>query len=79
MYHTEDGDIAINENLKLKYFPIFLIGNVFMLFTILPLYFIFNWSQLQREFHERSYMGQSKIILKVLASMRREVGETIDD
>jgi len=40
---------------------------------------IFNWNQLEKAFHEQFYMGQSKISLKELASVRHKTHESIDD
>ncbi|XP_050918932.1 uncharacterized protein LOC127136419 [Lathyrus oleraceus] len=76
---TEAGDIANNENLKMKYFPNSLTKNAFTWFTTLPPHSVQSWSQLERLFHEQIYMGQSKISLKELASVRRKVHESIDD
>ena len=78
-YITEDGDITNNENLRLKYFSSSLTKNVFTWFTTLTPRSIFTWSQLEKAFHEQFYMGQSKISLKELASVRRKTSESIDD
>ncbi|WJX24020.1 hypothetical protein P8452_13183 [Trifolium repens] len=78
-YLTEAGDLANNENLRMKYFPNSLTKNAFTWFTTLPPHSIFNWNQLERVFHEQFYMGQSKINLKELASVRRKTPESIDD
>jgi len=75
----EAGDLANNENLKMKYFPSSLTKNAFTWFTTLPLHSIFSWNQLEKAFHEQFYMGQSKISLKELASVRRKTHESIDD
>ncbi|KAK2410036.1 hypothetical protein QL285_045428 [Trifolium repens] len=71
-YLTEAGDLTNNENLRMKYFPNSLTKNAFTWFTTLPPHSIFNWNQLERVFHEQFYMGQSKISLKELASVRRK-------
>ncbi|KAK2422828.1 hypothetical protein QL285_033329 [Trifolium repens] len=78
-YLTEAGDLANNENLRMKYFPNSLTKNAFTWFTTLPPQSIFNWNQLERVFHEQFYMGQSKISLKELASVRRKTPESVDD
>jgi len=70
-YLMEAGDIANNENLKMKYFPSSLTKNAFTWFTTLTLHSIFSWIQLEKAFHEQFYMGQSKTSLKKLASVRR--------
>ena len=46
---------------------------------MLPLGSIFTWSQLEKAFHEQFYMGQSKISLKELATVRSKTTESIDD
>ncbi|AES96971.2 hypothetical protein MTR_5g043720 [Medicago truncatula] len=75
-YLTEAGDIANNENLRLKFFPNSLTKNVFTWFTTLAPHSNQHWAQLQRLFHEQFYMGQSKISL---ASVRRQTTESIND
>jgi len=71
-YLTEASDIANNENLRMKCFPSSLTKNVFTWYTTLPPWSIFTWSQLEKAFHEQFYVGQSKISLKELASVRRK-------
>ena len=78
-YLTEAGDIANNENLRMKFFPSSLTKNVFTWYKTLPSGSIFTLSQLEKAFHEQFYMGQSKISLKELASVRRKTTESIDD
>ena len=75
----EAGNIAENENLRMKYFPSSLTKNAFTWFTTLPPHSIYSWNQLEKAFHEQFYMGQSKISLKELASVRRKSHESIDD
>jgi len=78
-YLTEARDIANKENLRLKFFPNSLTKNAFTWFTTLAPHSIQHWTQLERLFHEQFYMGQSKISLKELASVRRRATESIDD
>ena len=78
-YLTEAGDIANNEDLRIKYFPSSLTKNAFTWFTTLPPGSIDTWALLERLFHEQFYMGQSKISLKELASVKRKFTEPIDD
>src|SRR3954466_14556303 len=78
-FQTEAGEIANNENLKMKYFPSSLIKNAFTWFTTLAPQSLFSWSQLERLFHEQFYMGQSKISLKELAEVKRKGTEAVDD
>lgn len=77
-YQTEEGDIANNENLKVRFSPNSLTKNSFTWFTTLPPHSIQNWNQLEMVFHEQFYMGQLKISLKELASVRRKAPESID-
>ncbi|XP_050915162.1 uncharacterized protein LOC127130142 [Lathyrus oleraceus] len=77
-YQTEDGDKANNEDLKLKYFPSSQTKNVFTWFMTLPPQSIQTWTKSESMFHEQFYMGQSKISLKELASVKRKVIESID-
>jgi hypothetical protein len=78
-YLMEAGEMAYNENLRLKYFSSSLTKNAFTWFTTFPPHSIFSWNQLEKAFHEQFYMGQSKISLKELASVRRKTHESIDD
>ena len=78
-YLTEAGDIANNENLRLKFFPNSLTKNSFTWFTTLAPHSIQHLTQLERLFHEKNYMGQSKISLKELESVKRRATEYIND
>lgn len=71
--------MANNKILNMKYFPNSLTKNAFTRFTTLPPYFVCNWNQLERVFDEQFYMGQSKINIKELASVKRKFYESIDD
>lgn len=63
----------------MKYFPNFLTKSAFTWFTTLPPHSIHAWSKLERLFHEQCYMGQLKISLKELASVRQKMLDSIDD
>jgi len=78
-YLTEAGDISNNKNLRLMFFPYSLTKNAFTLFTTFAPHSIQHWAQLDRLFHEQFYMGQYKISLKELASVKRKTIEYIDD
>jgi len=78
-YLTEEGDLANDENLRLKYFLNSLTKKSFTWFTTLTPHSIQHWTQLERLFHEQFYMGQSKISLKELTSVKRNPTESIDD
>ncbi|XP_050909448.1 uncharacterized protein LOC127123255 [Lathyrus oleraceus] len=76
---TEVGDLANSENIRMKYFPSSLTKNAFTWFTTLPPNSIDTWPHLERLFHEQFYMGQTKISLKELSSIKRKFTEPIDD
>ena len=78
-YLTEAGDIANNENLRIKYFPSSLTKNAFTWFTTLPACSINDWTHLERLFREQFYMSQGKITLKELASIKRKFTKPVDD
>jgi len=78
-YLIEAGDLANDENLRLKYFPNSLTKNAFTWFTTLTLHLIQDWTQLERLFHKQFYMGQSKISLKELGSVKCNSTQSIDD
>lgn len=78
-YLTEAGDIANNENVRMRYFPSSLTNNAFTWFTTLPPHSIHDWARLEGLFHEQLYMGQSKTSLKELSSVKPKFSELIDD
>ncbi|XP_050888827.1 uncharacterized protein LOC127093987 [Lathyrus oleraceus] len=78
-YLIEAGDMSNNESLRIKKIPSFITKNAFTWFTTLPQSSIHTWNQLERMFHEQFYMGQTKISLKELASIKRKFTEPIDD
>jgi len=78
-YLTEAGDLANDENLRLKFFPNSLTKNAFTWFTTLAPHSIQHWTELERLFHEQICIGQSKISLKEFLSVKRSSTESIDD
>ncbi|XP_050914868.1 uncharacterized protein LOC127129786 [Lathyrus oleraceus] len=78
-YLIKAREIANNENLRIKNFPSSLTKNAFSWFTTLPANSIHDWTQQERLFHEQFYMGQSKMSLKELTSVKRKFSEPIDD
>ncbi|XP_050895309.1 uncharacterized protein LOC127101926 [Lathyrus oleraceus] len=78
-YLIEVRDMSNNESLRIKKNPSSLTKNAFTWFKTLPQNLIHTWNQLKRMFHEQFYMGQAKISLKELASVRRKFTEPIDD
>lgn len=77
-YLIEARDISNNESLRIKLFPSSITKNVFTWFTTLLQSSIHTWNQLERMFHEQFYMGQKKISLKELASIKRKFTEPIN-
>ncbi|XP_050902791.1 uncharacterized protein LOC127115246 [Lathyrus oleraceus] len=77
-YLIEVGDMSNNESLRIKKIPSYLTKNAFTWFTTLPQNSIHTWNQLKRMFLEQFYMGNTKISLKKLASVRRKFTELID-
>ncbi|XP_027337099.1 uncharacterized protein LOC113850751 [Abrus precatorius] len=78
-YAIECGDLARNEDLKLKYFPSSLTKGAFTWFTTLPPNSIHNWNQLERRFHEQFFRGEAKVSLMDLVNIKRIHHESIDD
>ena len=75
----EAGDLAQQENLKIKYFANYLTQSAFTWFASLPPCSIHHWNQLQRLFHEKFYVGESKVSLKELSSIKRSSTESIEE
>ncbi|XP_050878475.1 uncharacterized protein LOC127082280 [Lathyrus oleraceus] len=78
-YLIEARDMSNNESLMINFFPSSLTKNAFTWFTTLSQSSIHTWNQLERMFHEQFYMGQTKICLKELASIKRKFTDPIDD
>ncbi|XP_057418253.1 uncharacterized protein LOC130712434 [Lotus japonicus] len=78
-YQLEICDLANNELLKMKYFPSFLTKNAFTWFTTLPPNSIHNWNELEMDFHEQFFRGETKVTLMDLANVERQPNEPIDD
>jgi hypothetical protein len=78
-YLTESGDLAHNENLRVKNFPSSLTKATFTWFTSLAPSSIDSWAKLEKKFHEQFYEGHSKISLAELSSIKRRFAESIDD
>ena len=78
-YEMEAGDLAAQENLKIKYFPNSLTQSSFTWFAYLPPGSVHHWNQLQRLFHEQFYVGESKVSLKELSSIKRNSAESVEE
>ncbi|XP_050908604.1 uncharacterized protein LOC127122283 [Lathyrus oleraceus] len=62
----------------MRYFSSSLTKNAFTWFTTFPVHSINNWTRLERLFHEQFYIGQSKISLKKLSSVKKKLIEPIN-
>ena len=78
-FQIECGDLAIDEFLKMKYFPNSLTKNVFTWFTTLPPNSIYTWAQLKRVFHEHFFRVEIKVSLVDLATIKRFNSERIEE
>src|ERR1044072_6768782 len=78
-FEMEAGNLAQQENLKLRFFPSSLTQSAFTWFASLPPGSIHHWNQLQRLFHEQFYVGESKVSLKELSSIKKSSTESIDE
>src|ERR1044072_874959 len=78
-FEMEAGNLAQQENLKLRFFPSSLTQSAFKWFASLPPGSIHHWNQLQRLFHEQFYVGESKVILKELSSIKRSSTESTEE
>ena len=78
-FQIEFGDLAIDEFLKMKYFPCALIKNAFTWFTTLPPNSIYTWARLERVFREHFFGGETKVSLVNLATTKRFNSEKITD
>jgi len=67
----ECGDLALSENSKKKYFPSFLTKCALTWFTTLPSNLIHNWVQLERNFHEQFFRGETQVSLIDLMNVKR--------
>lgn len=63
----------------MRYFPSYLMKNVFAWFKTLLAHSINDWTRLERLFHEQFCMGQSQISLKELSSLKQKFAESIND
>ncbi|XP_057755588.1 uncharacterized protein LOC130974749 [Arachis stenosperma] len=78
-YFVEIGNLANNENLKMKIFPLSLTKNAFTWFSNLRPNSITTWNQLEIAFHAQFYRGKMNVAVTDLVALKREDGETIDD
>ncbi|XP_015945962.1 uncharacterized protein LOC107471031 [Arachis duranensis] len=78
-YLVEIGNLANDENLKMKFFPSSLTKNPFTWLSNLRPNSITTWNQLETAFHAQFYRGEMNIAVTDLVALKREDGETIDD
>jgi hypothetical protein len=73
------GEASANDTLKLKMFPLFLCGTAFTWFTSLAPNSILTWAQLEQEFHEYFYSGDTELKLSHLTAIKQKHNEPIID
>ncbi|XP_016173928.1 uncharacterized protein LOC107616491 [Arachis ipaensis] len=78
-YLVEIGNLANDENLKMKFFPSSLTKNAFTWFSNLRPNSITTWNQLETAFHAQIYRGKMNVAVTDLVALKCEDGETIDD
>ncbi|RYR08360.1 hypothetical protein Ahy_B05g076010 [Arachis hypogaea] len=78
-YLVAIGNLANDENLKMKFFPSSLTKNVFTWFLNLRPNSIITWNQLETAFHAQFYREKLNVAVTDLVVLKREDGETIDD
>ncbi|XP_057747800.1 uncharacterized protein LOC130966995 [Arachis stenosperma] len=78
-YLVEIGNLANDENLKMKFFPSSLTKNAFTWFSNLRPNSITTWNKLETTFHAQFYRGKMNVAVTDLVALKRKDGETIDD
>ncbi|RYR16121.1 hypothetical protein Ahy_B04g073069 isoform B [Arachis hypogaea] len=78
-YLVKIGNLANEENLKMKFFPSSLTKNAFTWFSNIRPNSITTWAQLENAFHAQFYRGELNVVVTDLVALKREDGETIND
>ncbi|XP_016192505.1 uncharacterized protein LOC107633383 [Arachis ipaensis] len=78
-YLVEIGNLANDENLKIKIFPSSLTKNAFTWFSNLRPNLITTSNQLETAFHAQFYRGEMNVAVTDLVALKREDSKTIDD
>ncbi|XP_015932637.1 uncharacterized protein LOC107458936 [Arachis duranensis] len=78
-YLVEIGNLANDENLKMKIFSSSLTKNAFTWFSNLRPNSITTWNQLETAFHAQFYRVEMNVAVTNLVALKHEDGETIDD
>ncbi|XP_016199077.1 uncharacterized protein LOC107640041 [Arachis ipaensis] len=78
-YLVEIGNLANDENLKMKFFSSSLTKNSFTWFLTLRPNSVTTWNQLETAFHAQFYRGKMNVAVTNLVALKHEDGETIDD
>ncbi|XP_016199521.1 uncharacterized protein LOC107640520 [Arachis ipaensis] len=78
-YLVEIGNLADDENLKMKFFLSSLTKNPFTWFSNLRPNSITIWNQLETTFHTQFYRGEMNVAVTDLVALKREDGETINN
>ena len=73
------GKLTSNELLKMRFLLSFMIEDDFIWFSNLRPNSIYTWAQLERSFHKPFFRGEMRVNLTYLVSMRRHLGESIDN
>ncbi|RYR50215.1 hypothetical protein Ahy_A07g036817 isoform B [Arachis hypogaea] len=78
-YLVELENLADNENMRMKFFPVSLTKNAFTWFSNLRPSSILTWAQLKNIFHAQFYRAELNVSLTNLLAIERDDGESIDD
>ncbi|XP_020985721.1 uncharacterized protein LOC110274778 [Arachis duranensis] len=78
-YLVEIGNLANDENLKMKFFPSSLMKNTFTWFSNLRPNSITTWAQLENAFHAQFYRREMNEAVTDLVALKCEDSKNIDD
>nr|ABA93663.1 retrotransposon protein, putative, unclassified [Oryza sativa Japonica Group] len=70
---------ANSDTFKLRLFSLSLSGNAFTWFTSLPANSIHTWAQLEEQFHDYFYTGETELRLCDLTSVKQKYNESVID
>nr|AAT93985.1 putative polyprotein [Oryza sativa Japonica Group] len=70
---------ANSDTFKLRLFSLSLSGNAFTWFTSLPANSIHTWAQLEEQFHDYFYAGETELRLCDLTSVKQKYNESVID
>ena len=78
-YLTQLGEVASVKELKIRLFPLSLIGTAFSWFSSLPHGSILVWPHLEQKFHDHFYSGDNELKLSHLTSVKKKNDESVSD